>query len=259
MTTDNQHLGIELRFRPMCAPEGWARALASVISWEPRLRPIAVTRLEDPDQRVLPWTDALAAELSRRCAELSPTDWLLTPGPAGAITVSVRNREVAYSLALPRPSRPLPSYLLDLIRHFHSAPSPAIAMLFDLGNTDDGNLVFQGLHSLMQAPPYLYLDAAAVSRLGGHPNVREVVCEVIDGPQGGLLLITRSDPWQSPTVDERARSSAVEHHLGMGPGAALVLADDHDRARKTLQTNATGSTQGCSPGSSTTDEYGSNS
>lgn len=224
MTAEEQKLAVELRFRPHPSAAAWSGLFASLLAWEPRLRPTHVEKsehyhLDEPE----PWTPEMAAELAARCAGEDRFAWtLLNPGEGCAMTFDRRSVEVAVSLALPRPASP-PTFFPTLLEALREGIRPSLAMLFDLYSRQDAEVMSQGLRGLKTVPPILYLDAWAVERAGGRARLRNAPCEVLETPDGGLLLVTRASLWEPPTAAEAERQRAVQQHLGASEEHPLVF------------------------------------
>ena len=125
-------------------------------------------------------------------------------------------------IALPRAPEDLSAHFMSLLARLHLATAPALAMLFDLENAHDAEIIFQGLGSLRQVPTYLFIDSDAVAALG-RESVKSAPCEVREAPGGGLLVISRADPWARRSGQELRRGKAVEHHFGISREKPLVL------------------------------------
>jgi hypothetical protein len=227
MTDEKRVLGIELRFWPDPLPEErWAGALASVLGWEPRLQPTHVDRLTDLDaQEPEPWLDSYWKELARKCASEERFAWLLSRADAERIGMSVARRGagVEMSLAVPRPPRDLRSYFLGLLEALKGVAPLAIAALF-ARDSDDEEIMSQGLRGIKDLPPWLYLDARALKRIGGITRLQDAPCEVVDA-SGGLLLVSRSSPWGEPSLEEKERVKASKRYLGIRAARPLVLTE----------------------------------
>ncbi len=222
-------LGIELRFRPGASDARWLGALEALLAHEQRLRPSLVDRLSDADaQGPEPWHDALLPELARRCAgdELSSWSLLRADDPAVGVTVARWQAEVAVSIALPEPSRPVPEYVAGLIEALAGTVAPALGMAFDRA-TADAEFVMQGLRGLRDVPPLLYLDARSAARTGGVAHAREAPCSVIELNRGssGLILVVRVLPWGEPAAAARADIERVRRFLGVTATTPLILAE----------------------------------
>jgi|SRR2546423_11501707 len=225
MMTEEQKLGLELRFRPKNSAAVWSGLFASLLAWEPRLQP---THVEKPSHRYLqepePWTPEMVAELADKCAGKERFVWTLLGVDEGfAMSFERRLVEVAVSIAMPRPSAPLPSFFLTLLDALQGSIQPSLAMLFDLYSNQDAKAVWQGLRSLGDVPPILYLDEWAVERAGGRERLHNAPCEVLDMPDGGLLLIIRLSLWDAPTAADIERKQAVEQHLGVSKERPLLF------------------------------------
>jgi hypothetical protein len=227
VTAAERVLGVDLRFWPdPLACERWESALAAVLGWEPRLQPTHVDRLSDTDaEEPEPWLDSYWEVLARKCASEERFAWLLSRVDAERIGMSVARRGagVEMSLAVPRPPRDLRSYFLALLEALRGVAPPAIVALFARGS-DDAEVMLQGLRGLKDLPPWLYLDARALLRIGGVTRLRDAPCEVVDAP-GGLLLVSRSSPWGAPSTQERERVEASKRYMGMSAAHPLVLAE----------------------------------
>jgi len=223
-TENSQKIGVDLRFRPNSSAAHWQHIFQAIVAWEPRLRPFEWVELSDPDRVSHPWSEAAATDLYMRCATHTATARIIEAdsGPTGAITVRVLKSEAAMLCALPRPAQTLDSYFLSLLDYLQGGSLPALGMMFDLEAKHDAEVIFQGLRGLEQVPPYLFLDSAAVEVLG-REKVISAPCKVLDAP-GGILLISRPDPWARRIGDELRRARAVEQHLGISTSAPLVLA-----------------------------------
>jgi len=226
MSTSDQRLGIELRFRPHSDPLVWARVVERVTAWQPLLRPAWVQQLSNPTvPEPISWSEALKAELASKCASAPGTGWTLMAetGPVGAISFDVRRLEVFVSIAVPRPSEPLPESFFRLLHTLLDVHPPALGMLVDLNSRLDAEVVMQGLGGIAQVSPLLYLDALAVEAAGGADRLRAAPCDVINAPGGGLLLIVRPDPWAQMTADDTKRVKAVQHYLRMSPNRPVAF------------------------------------
>jgi hypothetical protein len=220
-----QRLDVDLRFRPNSDALQWRRVFAGLVEWEPLLKPIAWLDATDPDQVRYPWSEQAAAELFALCAAHTPMVRVVEAGSdgTGAITVRVRKSEVVMLVALPRPTEPLHRYSLKLLECLRTAHQPAIGMLFDLDSKHDAEVIFQGLRGLYQVPPYLFFDSAAVDAVG-RDRIESAPCIVLEAPGGGVLLVSRPDPWARRIGDELWRARAVEQHLGVSKRTPLILA-----------------------------------
>lgn len=218
-------LGIELRFWPDPLPtERWSAVLTSVLAWEPRLQPTHVDRLSDLEaQEPEPWLESYWEELARKCAAEERFAWLLSRADHERIAMLVACQGVGIetSLAVPQPPRDLRSYFLRLLEALKGAAPLAIAALFSR-DSDDVEVMSQGLRGLKDLSPWLYLDMRAIERIGGVDWIRGASCEVIDTP-GGLLLVSRPSPWGAPSGEERKKVEEVKRYLGMSELRPLVL------------------------------------
>lgn len=221
-------LGLELRFRRNADADAdaWSRTLDRIAGWNAALRPLNAVRLDDPEQRYLPWTRAMADAIAQACEAGNIAGWMLTgPGDGpGAITLQIGGDQLRLSLALPRPACSLPNALRELLDALNPQQSPALAMAFDLFDQTDAEVVCQGLHGIDRITPLVYLDIAAIHRAGGRQYVLAAPCAVTPA-QGGLLLEVESDPWRTPREQRLQRASAVARHFGIRPGHPLILWD----------------------------------
>jgi hypothetical protein len=228
MTPEKQRLAVELRFRIDASPSVWSNLLASLVSWEPRLRPTHVEKFSDLDsygpEALKPET---VAELAGRCVAEEYFIWGLTNVNERyfGMTFVRRPGEVAVSIAMPRPAIPLHTFLSTLLDALRGSVRPSLAMLFNLLSKQDAEVMSQGLSGLKDVPPILYLDDWAVVRAGGRDHLRNAPCEVLDMPGGGLLLITRPSLWDEPTAADLERKRAVQQHLGLSEDHPLVFVD----------------------------------
>jgi len=218
--SSEQILGIELRFWPEPDAGRWFAALKSVLRWEPRLRPALVDRLSDLDAAAAePWSDALWPELADRCADERRSAWMLFSDDDDRFALTVRRLEdeVEFSITA-APTRPDPADdVLALVEELAASVPPALAMAFDR-KSDDAKFILDGLRSLTDVPPLLYMDAGAVDSVGGIEHLTTAACEVRALADGGALFIRRS-PWEAPSVEDDATARC----LGIENGRPLVL------------------------------------
>ena len=225
MTAGNNILGIELRFWPSGSMEVWKQTFSAVFTWNPLLHPTHVDRLSDVDaEQPEPWSDALLAEMIRRCAEGQQFSWMLfsEKNEDIGITVARRQHEVEMSMAVPRPTEDLPNYFFGLLDALKGGASIGLGMLFDR-ESEDAECMMQGLRGVKDISPLLYLDSRALERAGGISRLRNAPCKVIDAPSGGLLLVIRTLVWVAPSDDDKAQIRAVKEFLGISPSRPLIL------------------------------------
>jgi len=220
-----QRLAVDLRFRPNADAAHWQGIFDSLARWEPRLQPFEWFEASDPSQRRQPWSAEAASGLFQRCANHVAMARIVegAQDDTGAITVRVRKAEIVMLIALPHPPVALDTYFKRLLEHLQPDFLPAVGMMFDLDAGHDAEVIFQGLRGLHQVPPYFYLDAAAVNVVG-REKLQTAPATVLDMPGGGLLLVSRPDPWARRIGDELRRARAVEQHLGISVQTPLVLA-----------------------------------
>jgi hypothetical protein len=225
MAKKRQLLGIELRFRPYPAAQTWKQTLNALLAWEPQLRPTFVDKLSDPNaEEPEPWSEALADDLAHRCATEAFTSWLLFREDDEEIRLAVSRREVEvqFSLVAPRPAKDPVQYLFELLKGLSTGARPALGMLFD-AESDDAEVIMQGLRGLRTVPPLLYVDLQASNYIGGVARLRNAPCETLDAPGGGVLLVIRRSLWRQPSPEEQARIEAVAKYLGISDANPLVL------------------------------------
>lgn len=227
MTDPQQMMGVELRFWPLPDVGAWTAVLAALWAWEPRLFPSHVDPLTDLQvEQPEPWNSGQQAVLAQRLAASDTFSWLLfrEDDEETGMQVVRRRHEVELSIRVPRPDDSAAESLLRLLAALAGSVLPVIGMAF-AGGSDDAELTMQGLRKLQDVPPLLYLDEWALERVGGRERIDRLAVPTQAAP-GGLLLVVRPDPWQSPTARERARILAIRQQLGITHAHPLTLAPE---------------------------------
>lgn len=225
MAAQRRILGIELRFRLSAALEVWETTLSTLFTWESRLQPTHVNRLTDLDvDEPQLWSNDLARELARRCANGQRFSWVLLREDDRGSTVMVSRwpSEVKISVGLPEPTSDSVALLLGLLNAFQNVYRPALVMLHDLGD-DEGEFRREGLVGLSDLPSILYIDLDAVVLMGGKARVLAAPCETLETPDGGVLLICREMFWGPLSDADQANLAELRHYFGITPETPLQL------------------------------------
>jgi hypothetical protein len=212
-------LCIGLRFRPQFSSEEWARTLRALVEWEPALAPTHVHRRDDPNAIPRePWSDSFWPELVRRAAGDRPFSWGLEHLDEVKTSLDVGRglHQNDVTIALDPPDGDLGARFVELLEAIRGGAEPALGFMYECGGPD-AELAMQGRQRLVDVPPLLYLDAAALQRAGG---ADDLPCRRRQVGGGGAVLDVR-DPWRRPTEQERECVRAVERLLGVLGGSPV--------------------------------------
>jgi hypothetical protein len=205
-------LAVDMSFRSRADIPLWEAALHSLIEVDPGFDPARLERHRLEPGEPEPWSDAFIPELARLCSTSTPTMWrVFREGDSRSLTVSANQNEVKLTLTLPSPGEPTARFL-EVIDACPSDLRPVLATGFEPSSADDTELLLQGLDGLRQVPPLLYLDCAAVERLG-RASLESSPCEVRRLDHGAVLLVTRAAPLEPPTEADIVASKQIAQAL----------------------------------------------
>ena len=171
-------LGIELRLRSVPSAADWRRGYDQILAWQPGLHPSLLYRNSD-SQAVdpEPWREDLIPSLADGLAELSYFSWMLYRPDIEDQRLTFRRMgdEIGVSIAFPWGGDDLPVAFINLIDRLQACIPPSLGMLFD-ANTEDAEVIQQGLSGLKNLPALLYVNAVNIHVLGGIDHLRRAPC-----------------------------------------------------------------------------------
>lgn len=216
---DRLRVSLDLPFDP--DPKRWRELLRAIEQWDPMTRSGSLHRLTDPDPpEEEPWTAAREQELITRLAAGEQFAWTMfgTEDSDLGISAQVLAAYVEIGVTVSRPRDPA-ARLAELLRTLEGGLFPSLAMGW-ARETDDDELLMQGLHRLADVPPTLFLAGPILDRLGLRSELASVATaiEVV----GGLLLAI-ADPWNPREPEGKRRRRAVGKALGITGGHSVRL------------------------------------
>lgn len=202
------------------SPERWADLLRRIEEWDQNTRAGSLNRLTDPDPpEEEPWTPARAAEAVTRLAEGRQFTWELFGADDSELGVSLRvlRDYVEVGVTVKRPDDPS-KRVAELLRVLDGELFPHLTLAW-ARDTEDDELLMEGLHRLANAPPLLFLAAPILDRLG----VRTALTAAAPAIEiaGGLLLAI-ADPWKKD-AEGKKRRKAIARVLGITASSPLSL------------------------------------
>jgi hypothetical protein len=214
---------ISLDFVQDGSPEAWSRLLERIVASDPSRRPVLLHRLTDtgaPEEE--PWTPERAREIAERLARGPELSWSLFTDEGPWIAIRKLAAHVNLRVAVSRPAKEAAATLVSLLKTLDGGLVPRFSMAWE-DDSDDDELLLEGLHRLTGAAPVLHLEKALLDRLGAEAALRSAATASIEVPGGVVFAI--ADPGRRNEPDAKRRRRAAAHAIGASATTPLRLLD----------------------------------